>query len=111
MGLAVSICFAGSRRGGCAPGAARAAPRNFPGPHSASQHRACGSELRPSAPVLYCKLFCASVSKMRPEIPGQPKRVYKAVMLSIKLDLIKHIWDNLAGYSLGLGTLKNILYK
>lgn len=51
-------------------------------------------------------LFCALVSKTCPKLSEKPKGACKGVMLSIQLDIIKHIWGNLVDSILDLGMLK-----
>ena len=58
------------------------------------------------ASVLHLYLFCVSTSNMCHKVSEKPKRACKCVMLSIKLDVIKHIWYELVDYLLGLGMLQ-----
>lgn len=46
----------------------------------------------------YLDLFCVSVSKMCPAVSEKSERAHKGITLSVKLDIIKHIWYNLVGY-------------
>lgn len=63
-------------------------------------------ELCPLANVLYFNLLCSSVSQMCPKFSEKPKSACKGVTLSVKLDVIKHIWYDLLGNFVGLETLK-----
>lgn len=70
--------------------------------HQAAVALSCGCE--------HLGLCCASVSQMCPKVSGKPL-VSGRAREGVKLDILQHIWDNLVGYSLGLGTLTNISYK
>lgn len=113
MKIAFDICFATSCYEGAGhQGQGGGSAISFLGATlSISASGRCSWALCLWAPGLYLRFFCASVSKMWPKVPGKSKRAHKGVMLSIKPDIIKHMWDNLVGYSWGLGTLKNISYK
>lgn len=52
--------------------------------------------------MLYLDLFCVSVSKMYTEVSEKLKRAHKGIR--VKLNVIKGIWYDLVGYTLGLGT-------
>lgn len=52
--------------------------------------------------------LCVSFSKMGPRESERPERALEGVMLSVKQDIIKHIWYDLVGNFGGLGTFKNV---
>lgn len=43
---------------------------------------------------------------MGPKVSGELKRAHESVMLTVKLDVIKHIWYDLVHYLEVRGTLK-----
>lgn len=56
--------------------------------------------------LCFILIYLCIFGKMYPKVSEKSKRAHKGVMLSVKLDIIKHIWCDLVDYFLVREMLK-----